>query len=153
MQFKYSFDTTTLNTVSDFNKKYLIQKTDNKLMNEYNNEINQFIIDLQKKTDLPHNINNFIFNDIYLGMNELCKDLKLLDSINDGYLFFDDKKYYQKYAYYTSIIIMSSIFSINLINTDDNLLSFVEIYKNNPLILFFLCCYVFLFFIFQECQL
>ena len=37
----YSFDTTILNTIPDFNKKYLIQTTDNKLMNEYNNEIKQ----------------------------------------------------------------------------------------------------------------
>lgn len=138
----YSFDTTTFNTMPDFNKKYLIQTTDEKLMNEYNNEINQFIIDLQKKTDLPHNINNFIFNDIYLGMNELCKDLKLLDSINNGYLFFDEDKFDEKNMYYGLLIIVTSIFSLNLIE-DEKTFSFVKIYKRNPLILFFLCCYVF----------
>ena len=87
MQLKYLFDTTTLNTVPDFNKKYLIQTIDEKLMNEYNNEINQQFY-------------------LLIGMNELCNDLKLLDSINNGYLFFDEK----------NVMKLQMILNINMIN-------------------------------------
>jgi hypothetical protein len=134
---------------NDFNyeiKKYLIKPNDETLINIYNDEINKIITEIIQKLSSIYSFDNqdkYQCRDLYLGIYELYKDLKLLDSINDGYLFFDDKKYYQKYAYYTSIIIMSSIFSVNLINNDNNKLSFIEIYKSNPLILFFLCCYVF----------
>lgn len=127
-------------TIKTFDKKYLM-KPSTETMQQYNTEINNFIVKLQDEFKLP--FEHFLLNDIYLGLYELYKDLKLLDKINNGYLFFDENKFDQKYMYYATINIFASIYSLNLIENKQTF-SFVEIYRSNPLILFFLCCYVFL---------
>ena len=128
------------NTITSLDKKYLMKPLDVNIK-QYNIEINEFITKLQNDIELP--FEHFLLNDVYLGLYELYKDLKLLDKINNGYLFFDENKFDQRYMYYATINIFASIYSLNLIENKKSF-SFAEIYRNNPLILFLLCCYVFL---------
>lgn len=123
-------------------KKYLVKPTDEKTVLKYNTEINEYIANVQSQIELPFEIKHYIFQDLYLGLYELYKDLKLLDKLNNGYLFFDENKFDERYIYYGTIIIFASVYSLNLME-NKQIFSFVEIYKSNPLILFFLCCYVF----------
>ena len=123
-------------------KKYLVKPTDEETVLKYNTEINEYIANVQSQIELPFEIKHYIFQDLYLGLYELYKDLKLLDKLNNGYLFFDENKFDERYIYYGTIIIFASVYSLNLME-NKQIFSFVEIYKSNPLILFFLCCYVF----------
>ncbi len=124
--------------------KYITKDINDETIKKYNDEINKILKEniIKEVISESIDISQFMFRDLYIGLYELYKDLKILDNINDGYIFFDESKFNEKYIYYGIIVIVASVFSLNLME-DKTDFSFYDIYKNNPLILFFLCCYVF----------
>ena len=133
------------NNMSGDYKKFLIKPLNEPIVSAYNNELNEImnkIINIIATNENKAIIQNIRFYDFYAGLYQLYKDLKLLDSINDGYIFFDENRFEEKYFYYGAIIMVASVFSLNLVENKIEF-SFVDIYQNNPLILFYLCCYVF----------
>ena len=82
------------------------------------------------------------YNSVYNGFYQFYKDLKILDSINDGYKFLDLSTNDGKKKIMFGNIFVFIIYKFSTI-FNNNTSSLEETYKNNPLIFFYICSYLF----------
>jgi hypothetical protein len=125
------------------------ENIDTKLYSNYeesisiNNKINEIVNNhFEKYYDKSEFINCIINNsihDIYLSFYQFYNDLRMLDNINDSYNYLNTSNYHATIKY--AILLLGMYTSSTYINK--NKLSLKDTYMNNPLIIFYICSYIF----------